>query len=57
MVNRRETEDFNCTVQNSAVQVFVLIRAYQAPYGAYTFSITQVGARPGDENTPVIATK
>ena len=50
-------EDFNCTVQNSAVQVLVRIRAYQGPYGGYTFLILQTGARPGDESTPVIATK
>jgi len=48
-------EDFTCTVQGSAVEVFVIINAYQAPYGGYTFSITQTGVQPGGEGAPVIA--
>ncbi|RPH94377.1 hypothetical protein EHM69_07535 [candidate division KSB1 bacterium] len=48
-------EDFTCTVQNSPVQVLVLINAYQAPYGGYAFLISQTGVLPDGGDEPTIA--
>lgn len=46
-------EDFTCNVVGSPVAVYILINAYQQPYGGYTFIITQTGFGP-DEGAPQI---
>ncbi len=39
-------EDMTCTVSGGSIVVYILINAYQAPYGGYTFVVTQTGVAP-----------
>jgi hypothetical protein len=48
-------EDFTCTVTGSAVNIYILINAYQGPYGGYTFSITQTGFGPDEGTAKIVA--
>ena len=48
-------EDFGCNVTGSAIEVFVLVNAYQAPYGGYTLLITQTGETLPEDGLPLIS--
>jgi len=52
--NQVGPEDFQCEVTGGSVAIYILIHAYQPPYGGYTFIITQTGFAP-EEGTPRIA--
>jgi hypothetical protein len=48
-------EDMTCTVSGGSVAIYILIYAYQQPYGSYTFNITQTGFGPDDGLPKIVA--
>ncbi|MBU1707192.1 hypothetical protein KKB28_04680 [bacterium] len=49
-------EDFGCEITGGVIEIFVLVNAYQPPYGGYTLLITQTGIAEPD-NPTIVATE